>query len=205
MIFGVLLVCRLPAPAQIRFSFGALGGVRLSRGAPEGYHDESRRYTLGPAIEASFGEHLAVEVDALYKRFGSSDFFALTSGLPDNIPVAYISARSRSHSVEIPILGKYYFGARSSPGRFFVATGYSFQRSWTTGTSEVLQSSPYVTTESAIIPGSAPIEVGAAFGAGWARKKGPLTVQPAFRYTHWGARIDAASRNQLEILLGLWF
>jgi hypothetical protein len=205
LILGVVLVCQLPALAQIRFSFGALGGVRLSRGAPEGYHDESRRYTLGPAIEVSFGEHLAAEVDVLYKRFGYSDFFALTSGLPDNIPVAYDSARGRSHSVEIPVLGKYYFGARSSPGRFFVATGYSFQRSWTTSTSEVLQTSPYATIESFNIPGSAPTEVGAAFGAGWARKKGPLTFQPAFRYTHWGARFDAASRNQLEILLGLWF
>jgi hypothetical protein len=179
--------------------------VRLSRGAPEGYHDESRRYTLGPAFEASFGGHLAAEVDALYKRFGSSDVFRLSSGLPDVIPAAWLSTRGRAHSVEIPILGKYYFEGRNSPGRFFVATGYSFHRSWTTNTSEVLQSDSYVEIHGANIGGSVPTEVGAAFGAGWARKTGPLTIQPAFRYTHWGARFDAASRNQVEILLGIWF
>jgi hypothetical protein len=47
--------------------------------------------------------------------------------------------------------------------------------------------------------------VGAAFGAGVARKAGPLSIAPAFRYTRWGFRIDGGSRNQIEILMGLWF
>jgi hypothetical protein len=200
----VVLVCELPALAQTpRFSVGAVGGVRLSSGAPEGTHDESPVYTVGAAFEVSFGDHLAAEVNALYQRFGSSSVDYISSfGLPGN-PVALIFLeRLRANSIDVPILGKYYFGRRNLRGRFFVATGYSFQREWITTTSAVEQVVPNsgVGVFAGSIPGT-PTLVGAVFGAGVARKMGPLTVMPAFRYTHWGARSDGASRNQLEILL----
>jgi hypothetical protein len=207
LILGVL-VCGLPALAQPpHFSFGATGGARLSRGAPGSSHEESRLYAIGPAFEVSFGEHLAVEFNALYRRFGNSHVFPLPAG-PSGQPVAFISTRTRAHSVEFPILGKYYFGRQNPRGRFFVATGYSFQRSWITSSSEVLQTSPPSGVDVGVAglggPGP-PTVVGAAFGAGMARKTGPLTIAPAFRYTRWSTRIDGASRNQLDILLGLWF
>ena len=207
LILGVL-ICGLPALAQTpHFSFGAVGGARLSRGAPGSSHEESRLYAVGPAFEVSFGGHIAVELNALYRRFGNSHVFPLPAG-PRGETAAYISTRIRAHSVEFPILGKYYFGHRNPRGRFYVATGYAFQRSWIKSTSEVLPTSPPSggTVGVAGLGGPGPpTVVGAAFGAGVARKAGPLSIAPAFRYTRWGFRIDGASRNQLEILLGVWF
>ena len=103
LILGVL-VCGLPALAQTpHFSFGAMGGARLSRGAPGGsYHDESRLYTVGPALEVSFGEHIAVELNALYRRFGYSNVFPLTAG-----PLL------RGHGVRVPtFVGHQYYRSR---------------------------------------------------------------------------------------------
>jgi hypothetical protein len=207
LILGVLL-CGLPALAQTpHFSFGAMGGARLSRGAPGGsYHDESRLYAVGPALEVSVGEHLAMELNALYRRFGNSSVSASTSGSPSGAMII-MSTRSRAHSLEFPILGKYYFGRRNPRGRFFVATGYSFQRSWIASAFGALPATPPsggTVGVHGISIGPRTI-VGAAFGAGATRKAGPLTIAPAFRYTRWGYRPDSASRNQLEILLGLWF
>jgi hypothetical protein len=204
-----ILICGLPALAQSpHFSFGAMGGARLSRGAPgRSSHEESRLYAIGPAFEVSFGEHLAVELNALYRRFGNSHVSAMPSGLTGGIG-AYLSTRTRAHGVEFPILGKYYFGRRNPRGRFFVATGYAFQRSWTKSTYEVLPTSPPSGGSVGVLGAGgsgAPTVVGAAFGAGVARKMGPLSIAPAFRYTHWGFRTDGASRNQIEILLGVWF
>lgn len=89
-----------------------------------------------------------------------------------------------------------------------MATGYAFQRSWATSTTEVLELSPpsggHVGIASLGGPSSVTV-VGAAFGAGMTRKMGPLTIAPAFRYTRWSIRMDGVSRNQIEILLGLWF
>ena len=202
LILPVLLVCQLPAVAQIHFSLGAVGGVRLSRNAYAAYHDESRRYTVGPAVEASFGEHLAAEVDALYSRLGYSYTYSVSLGSSETIPLSYVIAhRGRAHSAEIPVMGKYYFGARNSATRLFVATGYSFQHSWSTATTSVLQGPPLISVMSASL-GNGPTQVGAAFGAGLTRKTGPVTLQPAFRYTRWGASTGA---NQMVILLGIWF
>lgn len=51
LILGVL-ICELPAQAQIsRFSFGAVGGARLSSGGPAVTHDESPAYTVGAVFE----------------------------------------------------------------------------------------------------------------------------------------------------------
>lgn len=211
LILGVL-ICGLPALAQTsRFSFGAVGGARLSPGAPADTHDESPVYTVGAAFEVSLGDHFAAEVNGLYRRFGYSsvsDVLRSTDPYPAGagVLVAYILSRTRADSVEFPILGKYYFGRRNRRGRFFAATGYSFQRSWINSASGVepvgSDTGVAFATAGGNVPGP-PIDVGAVFGAGVARKMGPLTVAPEFRYTRWGARFDGACRNQLEILLSL--
>lgn len=209
LILGVL-ICGLPALAQTsRFSFGAVGGARLSPGAPADTHDESPVYTVGAAFEVSLGDHFAAEVNGLYRRFGYSsvsDVLRSTDPYPAGagVLVAYILSRTRADSVEFPILGKYYFGRRNPRGRFFVATGYSFQHSWITSTTAIIQAPSGTAVWSVGGPGT-PTVVGAAFGAGVARKTGPLTIAPAFRYTRWGYRPDVASRNQIEILLSLRF
>jgi hypothetical protein len=135
----ILLLSMSVAPAAAQaphLMLGAIGGVSLTEGMPE--QDESRRYTVGPAIEAGFGEHLAVEFNALYKRLGHRS--SLLSGNPpyglwltgNVIPAErwyFDTPATRIHSWEFPILGKYYFGSRGSRDRFFVQTGYAFQRS----------------------------------------------------------------------------
>ena len=187
----------------LHFSFGAMGGVRLSRGAPGAMHDESPPYAVGPDFEVSVGDHLAVEFGGLYRRFGSSYVSVRPSGLA-GLPTSILVTRTRADSLEFPVLGKYYFGHPNPRGRFFVATGYSFQRSWMTSTTAIIQAPSGTAVWDAGGPGT-PTVVGAAFGAGVARKTGPLTIAPAFRYTRWGSRPDVASRNQIEILLNLRF
>ncbi len=215
------LLLAIPLLAQTpRLSFGAIGGVRLTDGVPR--QDESRRYTVGPAIEAGFGDHLAVEFNALYKRYGSS-FQPLGSvGIVGGIlgvrasgsiigpPYEYLyyATRSRAHSWEFPLLGKYYFGGRSRTPRLFVQTGYAFQRSWTENAVSMIQKN-VETGEVSLFNqkyrSHTPVSVGAVFGGGFTRKAGPVTIAPSFRYTRWGVRYDGANRNQAEFLLGLWF
>ncbi len=222
------MVLAIPTLAQTpRLLLGAIGGVPLTEGMPA--QDESRRYTVGPAIEAGFGEHFAVEFNALYKRLGYKTPLSeslLYSSYLLGIPVDLLMSTTRFHSWEFPILGKYYFGSRASRDRFFVQTGYAFQRSWTTnpyGGSVIPAVRFYVgdwtagitdeadrfsRTDSTLITrnlGSSGTTVGAVLGGGLTRKAGPVTVTPSFRYTRWGVRYDGANRNQAEFLLGLWF
>jgi len=120
----------------------------------------------------------------------------------------YSAASSRVHSWEFPVLGKYYFGSRSLTSRFFVQTGYCFQRGWTSSSSvSILR---FTQTGAILIQNLnydfvTSTSVGAVFGGGFARKAGPLTFAPAFRYTRWGDRPDRANRNQAELLLGIRF
>ncbi len=195
-----------------RFSFGFIGGLPASSGAPEGSHDESPRYSIGGSLEFAFGDHLAAELDGLYRRVGNSAAIPVYRSdqpfVPGQTPTGtlegYVVRRNRANSVEVPILGKYYFAGRNSPGRFFVATGYSFLRSYLSATASIARIDPaFSGSASVFLPPGVPTETGAVFSAGWTRKAGPLTIAPSVRYTHWGARTDGASRNQLDILLGL--
>ncbi len=193
-------------PQKIQVSFGAVGGAPFSRGAPDFYHDESPRYTLGPAFGVSFREHFGVEFNALYRRFGSSAWY---EGIPK--PPAWSSGttRARANSWEFPILGKYYFGRRSRRGRLFLATGCALQRSWTTNTTDetwhVYSPNGWIVGyRRTTTPGSSSV-AGFLIGGGVAWRKGPVTLTPSLRYTRWGSRTDGASQNQTEILLGLWF
>jgi hypothetical protein len=196
-----ILALVAPAAAQsVHFSAGAIGGVRFSSGAPNSTHDESPRYAVGPGFELSVGDHLAVEVEALYRRFGYSNLSVFRSGVTGIPEVAFLT-RARAHSLEIPVLGKFYFGGRNEAGRFFVGTGYSFQRSWSSVTTQTIGNAGVMFGQL----GGIPTGVGAAFEAGWSRKAGPLAITPTFRYTHWGSRADSGSHNQAEFLLGLWF
>ncbi|MGD0500011.1 MAG: outer membrane beta-barrel protein [Bryobacteraceae bacterium] len=212
-VVSAVLICALVASAQAaRFSFGLIGGLPTSSGAPEGSHDESPLYSVGGTFEFALGDHLAAELNGLYRRVGNSaaipvyrsDQPVVSGQTPTGTLEGYYVRRNRANSVEVPILGKYYFARRNSPGRFFVATGYSFLRSYLSATAGIERIDPawsgsaYVT-----LPPGVPTETGAVFSAGWTRKAGPLTIAPSVRYTHWGARTDGASRNQLDILLGL--
>jgi hypothetical protein len=194
----LLFLTLMSASAQTsRFSFGAIGGVRLSRGASSAQHDESPRYTAGGTFEASLGDRFAVEADAIYKRLGSSSVIVERFS-PSN--TAAIFNRWRADSLEFPILAKYYLGPRGSSDRFFVCTGYSLHHSWTSFTSQTTDPGIH----SVFLGGPGPsIEPGAVFGAGFTRRNGRLRASPSIRYTRWSLRWDGASPNQLEVLLSL--
>jgi hypothetical protein len=213
-----LFVSLAPALAQApHVSFGAIGGVRLTDGIA--FRDESRPYTVGPAIEARFGDHMAVEFNALYKRLGSAYFIGAPAAAQGTGAIAvvsdvppfeqlYAATRGRVHSWEFPVLGKYYFGSRSQRSRFFVQTGYCFQRGWVSSSAVWIHR---ITQTGAILTQNlnydfvSSTSVGAVFGGGFTRKVGPLTFAPTFRYTRWGVRSDGANRNQAEFLLALSF
>jgi hypothetical protein len=118
-----------------------------------------------------------------------------------------IASRTRAHSLELPILGKYYFGHPDAVYRIFAATGYAFQRSWTSSSSVAIALEGATGNVGVHPVGGVqtPTVVGAVFGAGAARKLGPLVISPTLRYTRWGARFDGASRNQTDFLLAVWF
>jgi len=202
-----LTALALPATAQFpHLSFGAVGGVPLTTGVYSGYSNESPFYTVGPTLELRFGRRFAAEVDGLYRRIGSSGVHNVgVSPLPPYGPEAVEVTRLRANSVEIPILGKYYFGQGDSHSRFFVATGYAFRRSYTRTTIGIVEEAPGVEVISISLGSGAspPTEVGAVFGAGWTRKWGAVTISPTLRYTRWGSRWDGTNSNQLEILLSL--
>ena len=201
------LACALPAlPQDLQFWLGAIGGTPFGRGAAGHYHDESPRYTLGPAFSVSFLGHFGVEFNALYRRLGGSQ--AVAVGLPPRPPGwSSISSRTRANSWEFPLLGKYYFGRPDRAIRVFAAAGGSLQRSWTTVHVDSVYyewNSSRVVLNTATDSGTSSA-VGAVLGGGVAWRAGPLTVSPEFRYTRWGERADGVGRHQPAFVLGLWY
>jgi len=208
LIPWVLAAVAPALPQNIHVSFGAVGGAPFSRGAPDSDHDESPRYTIGPAFGVSFREHFGVEFNALYRRLGGSGAWA--AGIPGKPPGwSFIVIRTRANSWEFPILGKYYFGRQSQRGRLFLASGCALQRSWTTYTNDatggLYYPNEWIVNATRTTTSGSSSAAGVLFGGGIAWRNGPVTIMPSFRYTRWGDRSDGASQNQAEILLGLWF
>ena len=173
-----LLVCAPVLSAQT-FSVGAKGGIRLTE--PAGRADESRLYVVGPSLEVGFGR-FGIEANALYSRFGT----------------ASLSGDVRGHSVEFPVLGKFYFTERRSAARPYASSGFAFRNIWFDdvrssrfGNRRVNSTDPAV---GAVVAG------GVTFNA-WA-----LKLSPEVRYTRWGGfNSPATNPNQVQALLGITF
>jgi hypothetical protein len=196
----------LTAQSDTRWiSFGAKGGVPIS--SLPGNGSESRRYTIGPSVEFRLPANFAVEVSALYQRVGSS--YALfyspvfISNGSDVVPLTSTASRNRTNSWRFPILGKYYFGNRSSRWQPFLGTGYAFEAGWT--------HSDYSTvTDGVATKGSfndrGEVNVGAVAAAGVRINAGRFSVLPEFRYTRWGSSpAGSTRRNEGLFLLGIQF
>jgi hypothetical protein len=176
----VLLVCASSVGAQT-LSFGVKGGGLFTE--PAGRFDQSRRYLIGPSIEVGFGSRLGIEANALYSRFGST-----ISGVP-----------IRGHSVEFPVLGKYYFADRNTAVRPFASGGLAFRNIWfdNVRSNRVAGNRQVNSTE----PG-----VGAVFGGGVGFKVWVLKLAPEVRYTRWGGyNYPSTNPNQVQALLGINF
>ncbi len=178
-----------------KFSLGATGGVLINEGITGARH-ESRRYVVGPSVEARFTDHFGLEFNALYRRLGTTSTF--------NGSDQTIVNRNRGNSWEFPLLGKFYFSGQDKKIQPFVSTGWAFRKIWNDG--DVTTLGPGDATSRDRITGSSDTGVGAVFGGGVRVGQGRVSLSPEFRYTRWGAQSGfPTGRNQVDFLLGVRF
>jgi hypothetical protein len=175
----LVLLCAPRLQAQT-LSFGAKGGGFFTE--PAGRADQSRKYAIGPMFELGLGSRVGLEIDALYSRFGAS--------------LAGVSVRG--HSVEFPVLGKYYFSSRGSAVRPYAASGFAFRNIW-------FDDGRFGRFGSRFLNSTDPA-VGAVVSGGVAFKASIFTFAPEVRYTRWGGyTYPATNPNQVQALLGVTF
>lgn len=211
-MFCVTVAIIGPLAAQVpQFSFGLTAGVPFAGTAPSGYwHDESKRYTIGPLLQASFTEHISIVVNPLYKRTGySTGAFNLLRDPEGPIRVVETSSRVRGHSLELPVMGKYTFRSADKVWRPFVQSGFSFQTAWqkTEGISILSNQQLNTSTSSPFtFERRTSTDAGAVFGAGVTLRRGRLQFSPEMRYTRWGSTFSPArGRHQGDFLLTIRF
>ena len=200
-----------------RFSFGVTGGVPLGRISSDSNSfssEESRRYTIGPAVDLSLTSKLSVSANLLYKRTGSSTGNLFYNRFFDSGPDSAFqygvssAARFRAHSLELPVIGRYHFGREGSRWRPFLGTGFAFQTAWQQTNSRFLVRNKETTalTFSDIRSNRrTPTDTGVVANMGLTFKKGPLVFVPEIRYTRWGSASPARDRHQADALLTLRF
>lgn len=198
-----LLLGAGPAGAEI-FSFGIKGGVPVTDAFDAGrsgslrYFSGPKRYTVGPTVELHLPAHLAIELDALYRRLNyGSDAVATTTRVTGN-------------SFEFPLLLKVRFA--SGPLRPYVASGASFQtlsdlkhvRSFLDGSNRTQTDRPPELQRR--------FNAGFVIGGGLELNAGVIKVSPELRYTRWGwdsfrdvAGLLRSNQDQAMFLLGITF
>jgi len=92
---------------------GAAGGLRITGDVPTYGLTNSKRYLIGPKIEAGLPFRFGVEVDALYSRLGNTMYIPLIAN--------EFTIRTIANSWLFPVLLKYHLPlTRARP---FLATG----------------------------------------------------------------------------------
>ena len=196
-----------------RVSLGVKGGIRLNDDLESGGEDakvsESKRYTLGPTVEIKLPHRLSLEIDALYKRLGTSSYSADIYG--------WGISRDRSNSWEFPILAKYRLLPKFPAP--YVLGGYAFRHITGSGTftgfccintfggpsNPTLTHSTYSTNYND--------SSGLVAGGGVDFKAWRLRFSPELRYTRWLGKslydfgshgyYAESAQNQAEILVGI--
>jgi hypothetical protein len=198
------------ASAQL-VSFGVKGGVPFL--APNQGGDESRPYIVGPSVEFRLPAGFAIELDALYRRIGSTSAFGFSTNtifVPPLTP-PYITSfvnRQRGNYWEFPVLGKYYFRPRSTAWQPFIGTGWALRTvSFHNDISETVVSADGTShSDSFRNHFRSDVGVGATFAAGVRFRVGRVAVIPELRYTYWGRAIQNSLRNnEAAGLLGVSF
>ena len=198
------------ASAQL-VSFGAKGGVPFLDQNQGG--DESRPYIVGPSVEFRLPAGFAVEMDALYRRVGTTSAFGFSSNtifIPPLTP-PYVSSfvnRQRGNYWQFPVLGKYYFRPRSTAWQPFIGTGWALR---------IVSSHDKINQTVVTADGNSQassfkndfrseVGVGATFAAGVRFRVGRIAVIPEIRYTYWGHAIENSLRNnEAAGLVGISF
>lgn len=186
-------------------SLGAVGGVRSTDDINFAAASESKRYIVGPMVEAGIPFGFAIEFDALYSREGFRASSA--SGLGS------VSIDSRNNVWTLPVLLKHSFGPPIA--KPFAEIGYAPR--WMTG---VFQSSgTFLSSPSTMEPFSVSQKSnwatshGLVIGGGVQFHAGRLKLAPELRYTHWnnsavvlnfsdGPTVQS-SQNEIDIAIGI--
>ena len=201
LVFFLLLT--FPSFSQ-SIAIGVKGGIRATNDVEGSGTSESKRYLVGPAVEVILPFRIAVEVDALYSRFG------LRSGTGGFY--GYTIQSQRANSWEFPILGKFRLVRP-----FFVEAGY---------VPRTMSGSTHSDSFLIDINGKQPRQTGdrkadyqlthgLLAGGGVDLPFGRLRLSPEFRYTRWLNRsfdIEGShgfslkpAQNRVEILVGIWW
>jgi opacity protein-like surface antigen len=200
----LLIVGLFTAPVfSQRFSIGVKAGARLTDDLQTSGQrvSESKRYTVGPAVQLKLLTRLSLEFSALYKRVGTSSYYAMFG--------EQYRSRDRSNSWEFPILARYNLLRRFPTP--YVSGGYAFRTISGSGTYETIGAfhpTPSVSNYSTHYRNSSGLVVGGGveFNAWF------LKISPEFRYTRWFNRAFSTSgshgtysesaQNQMEALVG---
>jgi Outer membrane protein beta-barrel domain len=218
-ISPILLLIAAPLAGQVsgsRFSFGVTGGVPLGRMTPKyAFHDESRRYTVGPTVDVSLSANFSVSAGLLYKRrglsFGGGGNQSFFFDTPVDVPFQYtaIATGVRSHSLELPVLAKYHFGNQSRRWRPFAGTGFAFQTAFDSNVSSYFvrnkESGKVDFVRYKDSDRRRPTDTGVILSSGISFKKGPFEFSPELRYTRWGSSGSSRNRHQADALLTIRF
>jgi opacity protein-like surface antigen len=203
----LLMIAAAPAFPQ-SIGFGVKGGLpftdftdAVSKGT-SGFTDNTKRYIVGPMLELRLPFGLAIEADALYRRFNYNQFIGGTTG------TTYVS--TSGNAWEFPLLAKYRF--KAPVARPYIEGGLA----WDTlsGLKQTVQNAVANTG----IVSRAPAELnkntttGFVMGVGLDVKALFIHIQPEIRYTRWGSKhfLDpngglSSNQNQAEFLVGIGF
>lgn len=172
-------------------SVGIRAGVPLTDVLPDedqAFATEMRRFTVGPVLEVDLLLGLAVEFDALYKRFDHSG--------PSVMPGQ--TAMERASSWEFAVLGKYRPGIPLV--RPYVEAGVTFNR--LSGFLVPFQTDP---SPPSAQPTDTEMRTGIVTGVGLEFSLPAVRIIPGIRYSHWGKELSLPSTNLIDFQVGILF
>src|SRR3954469_11728636 len=189
--------------------FGLKGGMpftdftKVVSSGTINWTDNTRNYIVGPTFELRLPFSLAIEVDALYRRFTYNQYIGGAAG------TTHVS--TSGNAWEFPILAKYRF--KAPVARPFIAGGLAFDP-----LSGLTQTVRNAVASTGVISSSHPNELnqntttGIVLAGGIDIKLLFIHVMPELRYTRWGAKhfLDpngglSSNQNQAEFLVGITF
>lgn len=207
---ALLLLIAGAVGAFPQFSAGLKAGVPITdtfnalRSPNFGFNSQTKRCVIGPMLELRLPGGLAVEFDALYRRFNYEADVSVIDVITNN--------RTTGNAWEFPLLAKYRFS--SELVRPYIAGGVA----WNTFSGMRQSITRVIAGQSSTTTSNDPAELrektatGIVLGAGVEVRALFLRISPEVRYTRWGKEqfLDAAgglrsNRNQAEFLVGFTF
>jgi hypothetical protein len=164
--------------------------------------------TVGPTLRIHLTERLAMQIDALYTRFGWDDLGVAPEALPPGSHNLHRSVRGRSW--DVPILGSLETGSRV---RTFFGGGIAFHRDSATFSYSIEPPTGVFDTGSSSYTDRFRKPISPVFNVGTRLKLGPFFVVPELRYmrviTSRGTFRDSPevirTPNRFNVLLGVTY